>query len=258
MKNLLKRYVFWTYGVFYCFILAIGIIMFALKAKPLAEIIQVISAWTATFVFIAMFHKIYPKDHLIQYIKRQFSERIKISTVLGIILLQFLIFISSIAFTSSIRNVSIKSLLTTSGITWLMTYGDNLIRGPLGEELGWRGFVLNELQKKFSPLKSAIIVGVAWGFWHTPLWFLSGYSGIQLMEYIICFLIYIIAASIIMTVFYNRNHNLSIPIMIHQFLNYFLALQAGDVLENIMVNAFLYFIVAVILVLLNDRKGQKH
>ena len=254
MKKLLKRYVFWTYGVFYCFILVIGITMLILKAKTLAEILQVISSWTATFVFMAMFHKIYPKDNLIQYLKRQFCERIKISTVLCVILLQFFVSLGGILFTSSIRNVSIKSLVMTSWITWLVTFGDNLIRGPIGEELGWRGFVLNELQKNFSPLKSAIIVGVAWGFWHTPLWFLSGYSGIQLIEYITCFLIYIIAASVIMTVFYNWNHNLFIPILIHQLFNYFLAIQTGDVLQNITVTALLYFIVAVVLVLVNYKK----
>ncbi len=254
MRKLLKRYVFWTYGVFYCFIIAIGITQFVLKAKTLAEVLQVISAWTATFVFIVMFRKIYPKDNPIQYIKRQFSERIKISTVLNIILLQFLIFLGCILFSSYTRNVSIKSLTVTSWITWLMTFGNNLIRGPLGEEIGWRGFVLNELQKKISPLKSAIIVGFAWGFWHTPLWFVSGYSGIQLLEYIACFLIYIIAASVIITAFYNLNHNLLIPIMIHQLFNYFLAMQTGDALQNLMVTCLLYLITAVVFVMINYKK----
>ncbi len=254
MRKLLKQYVLWTYGSFYCFLIAIGITMLILKAQTLAEILKVISAWTATFIFIAMFHKIYPKDNLFHFIKRQFNERIKISTVLCAILLQFSVFLGSILFTSTARNIPIKSLVVTSWVTWLVAFGDSLIRGPLGEELGWRGFVLNELQKKFSPLKSAIIIGVAWGLWHTPLWFLSGYSGIQLIEYIICFLIYIIAATIIMTVFYNWNHNLFIPIMIHQFFNYFLAVQAGDVLQNITVTALLYFIVAVALVLINYKK----
>lgn len=254
MRKLLKRYVLWTYGVFYCFIIAIGIAQLVFKAKTFAEVLQVISAWTATFVFIAMFHKIYPKDNPIQYIKRQFSERIKISTVLSIILLQFLIFLGCILFSSYIRNVSIKSLTVTSLITWLMTFGNNLIRGPLGEEIGWRGFVLNELQKKFSQLKSAIIVGLAWGFWHTPLWFVSGYSGIQLLEYIACFLIYILAASVIITGFYNLNHNLLIPIMIHQLFNYFLAMQTGDALQNIMVTSLLYLIAAVFFVLINYKK----
>jgi len=41
--------------------------------------------------------------------------------------------------------------------------------GPLGEELGWRGFLLPEFQKIFPNLKSAIIIGIIWFIWHIPL-----------------------------------------------------------------------------------------
>ncbi|MEH6535952.1 MAG: type II CAAX endopeptidase family protein [Psychroserpens sp.] len=44
-----------------------------------------------------------------------------------------------------------------------------LYAGPLGEELGWRGFLLPELQKIFSNLKSAVIIGIIWFVWHIPL-----------------------------------------------------------------------------------------
>lgn len=251
MKKLLKQYVIWTYGVFYCFILLIGMAMLVLKWNALAGVLQVISAWTATFVFIAMFHKIYPEDSLKQFITRQFREKIKLSSVAWLVLLQISIFLCCILTTSMFRKISITSIFVTSWTTWLFTFLDNLIRGPLGEELGWRGFVYNELQKKYSPLKAAMIVGVVWGFWHTPLWFLSGYAGIQLLTYIISFLVYIISASVIMTVFYHRNHNLLIPIIAHQLFNYFLAMQTGDVLQNLMVTAIVYLIVAIVLVLVS-------
>ena len=44
-----------------------------------------------------------------------------------------------------------------------------LFAGPLGEELGWRGFLLPEFQKRFPNLKSAIIIGIVWFIWHIPL-----------------------------------------------------------------------------------------
>ena len=43
--------------------------------------------------------------------------------------------------------------------------------GPLGEELGWRGFLLPKLQHSFSPVKSSLIIGVIWTCWHIPLFF---------------------------------------------------------------------------------------
>ena len=39
------------------------------------------------------------------------------------------------------------------------------------EEIGWRGFAQPELQERYSGLTTAVIIGVAWGVWHLPLFF---------------------------------------------------------------------------------------
>ena len=46
--------------------------------------------------------------------------------------------------------------------------------GPLGEELGWRGFVLPRLLRLHPPINSSLILGVIWGLWHLPAFFISG------------------------------------------------------------------------------------
>lgn len=38
----------------------------------------------------------------------------------------------------------------------------------LGEELGWRGFLLPRLDERFGLVPAAVTVGVIWGFWHLP------------------------------------------------------------------------------------------
>ena len=37
-----------------------------------------------------------------------------------------------------------------------------------GEELGWRGFLVYQF-REMNLLKAAVVIGVIWGFWHTPL-----------------------------------------------------------------------------------------
>ena len=49
-----------------------------------------------------------------------------------------------------------------------------LIGGPLGEEFGWRGFALPNLQRKWNPTIASIILGTVWGLWHLPLFFQPG------------------------------------------------------------------------------------
>lgn len=240
--------------MFFVFLLVIGMTMFLLKSQPVVDILIVLSSWTATFVFVIMFHKIYPQENLWNFLKSQFREKINISTILCVVLIQFLVLIGSLLMTNKIWDVPMYEQLTASWTSLLIVFGYNLILGPLGEELGWRGFVLNELQKRYSPLKSAFIVGLAWGFWHTPLWLMSGYSGLQLVQYIICFLGGIVAVSIIITAFYNLNHNLILPILIHQFFNYFMGIQVGNVLNTLTVTSVLYLIVAIVLVFVNYKK----
>lgn len=46
----------------------------------------------------------------------------------------------------------------------------NLIMGPLGEELGWRGYLLPRLVPELGLVGAALVVGVVWALWHLPLW----------------------------------------------------------------------------------------
>jgi membrane protease YdiL (CAAX protease family) len=49
--------------------------------------------------------------------------------------------------------------------------------GPLGEELGWRGYALPRLLARTSPLKAGLVLGLVWTLWHVPAFLFSGIIG---------------------------------------------------------------------------------
>ena len=93
----------------------------------------------------------------------------------------------------------------------------NLLQGATGEEAGWRGFALPRLQETYGPVRASLILGLVWSFWHLPLWFLSGYSGLDLLIYILAFSVSIISLTFLLTWISSKTPNSLIPIVIAHF-----------------------------------------
>jgi membrane protease YdiL (CAAX protease family) len=74
--------------------------------------------------------------------------------------------------------------------------------GPLEEEFGWRGYALDRLQAKWNALVSSLVLGLVWGAWHLPLFFIPG--NIQYNTPIWGFMILIILGAILFTWIYNN------------------------------------------------------
>jgi membrane protease YdiL (CAAX protease family) len=82
--------------------------------------------------------------------------------------------------------------------------------GPLGEEIGWRGFALPRLQPRYGPLLGTLILGVPWAVWHLPQ-FLTPYQGggpgTGLMTFVTdfsLFFVFVMALAVIMTWLFNH------------------------------------------------------
>ena len=93
----------------------------------------------------------------------------------------------------------------------------NLLQGATGEEAGWRGFALPRLQETHGPVKASLILGLMWNFWHLPLWLLSGYSGLDLLTYVLAFSVSIISLTFLLTWLSSKTPNSLIPIVIAHF-----------------------------------------
>jgi membrane protease YdiL (CAAX protease family) len=92
--------------------------------------------------------------------------------------------------------------------------------GPLGEELGWRGFALPRLLERYNGLMAALVLGTAWGVWHLPAFFISGMP--QSQQPIWTFMIIAISTTVLMTWVLNKARGSVLPaILIHWSINQF-------------------------------------
>jgi len=94
-----------------------------------------------------------------------------------------------------------------------------LFLGPFPEEFGWRGYVLDRLQERWTALKSSLILGVVWALWHWPLFFIKGtyqYNEGPWTVWFWTFMIGIIPLAVVMTwIFNNTNHSTLAIILFH-------------------------------------------
>jgi len=70
-----------------------------------------------------------------------------------------------------------------------------------GEEIGWRGYALPRLQRKYHPIVASVILGLLWGLWHLPSFWIKG-SVHQSMS-LQFFLLATVCYSILYTWIYN-------------------------------------------------------
>ena len=108
------------------------------------------------------------------------------------------------------------------GSAWilLVCFAHNLLLGgSLGEELGWRGFLLPALLRKRSPLEASIILAVVGGWWHLPIDLHAGF-GITGPGAILVRILFLVPVSILFTWFYLRSKgSVLIAILLHTSVN---------------------------------------
>jgi len=82
----------------------------------------------------------------------------------------------------------------------------------IGGEAGWRGFALEHLQQRYTPLKASMIVGIFWGLCHLPIVTIRGFDSAELTYFIVT----IMCLSVILAWFYNRSQgSLLIVALVH-------------------------------------------
>lgn len=84
----------------------------------------------------------------------------------------------------------------------LLTYLVMVFQGGGLEEIGWRGYALPFLQKRYNPLRSSLILAVIWTLWHWPL-FLFDSSPAGPLDMIFYLLLVVAPLAVLFTAVFN-------------------------------------------------------
>jgi membrane protease YdiL (CAAX protease family) len=151
-------------------------------------------------------------------------------------------------------------------LTYLVTFiVVLLIGGPLGEEVGWRGFALPRMQPLHGPLVGSIILGLLWALWHLPEFLVPSWaesSGGSSPLAIVKFCIFAIAITIILTwVFNNTKGSVLMAILVHAaidapFLPFSVLLGPSEVMNSLLVG--FGSLALVVVALTRGRLGYDH
>jgi membrane protease YdiL (CAAX protease family) len=102
----------------------------------------------------------------------------------------------------------------------------SFMSGPFSEEIGWRGFALDPLLNRFGFARASIFLGVIWGVWHLPLYFMPqtwhGQMGFRLTGFWL-FILMTIGLSCLMSYVYVRSQRSILSAMLMHLMSNFTA-----------------------------------
>ena len=148
----------------------------------------------------------------------------------------------------------------------LGTYGMVLsCSRALGEEMGWRGFLVPQLAKVTSFRGVALTSGIIWSLWHYPLILFANYNGAGPRWYsITCFTVMVIGISFLFAWMRLKNGSVWPCMLLHASHNVFIQaffnpLTRPAPLTNYMIGEFGagLAIVAIVLAVVFDRKKSE-
>lgn len=219
-KNIL--FVTCTYALCWL-IIVVAILTGVLQREGIVlQLTMLVIPWSPTIVLVIFFKALFPGSTLKGFYQNAFRERVNIRLFLVVTIVQALIFICApgmivltkgVAFTG-LFNLSLQSVVSCVVVT--------LITGATGEESGWRGFL------------------------HAPLWFVtSGFEGMELLQYIVAFVITIVSLAVMIGICYRRCRSLFVPMWMHFMFNLVAPAFTGSMLDFMSWNAVFYGIAAI-------------
>jgi uncharacterized protein len=177
--------------------------------NPVAILAIAAPTLSATVLTAAWQGKVGLRELYARLIRWRFGIRWYALILLGIPLLGWL--------TAQLVGAHPTYVLTTPALAFSVLL-NLVITGPLCEELGWRGYALPRLLRQFNPLVASLVLGIFWGIWHLPSFYIS--TLVQSSLSLPAFLFLGLFTSILMTwIFQHTGGSVLAAVMFHYTVN---------------------------------------
>lgn len=181
-------------------------------------------------IFVKVLHK-NSKAKLVYFAKKVSAT----SLLFGILYpLFFVIFCILIGIITGIGELNLQKIFTIKDTITTIISITATIFGVLGEEYGWRGYLLPELTKIKGKTNSTIIIGIVWALYHVPAVYLLARATGSSNPLIVCFIqaCAIFTLSFPFSYCFYLSKNMLPVILFHSIWNVLNTTILGDIYRN--------------------------
>lgn len=217
-NNYLKKYIISSYVLVWALIIFVaGTASLVFHAPPVIMwLVRNLISWSPTYLLLIGWKHFRPDETRRAFVKRCFSEKVKLIPLLSSFLVTFGLSVLALFLFSLWEGKSAASYIDWGTTALPLSIFLSFTSGPTGEELGWRGFMREEFNKRYGFLKSSVCQGLVWCFWHTLLWVVdSDFTDWRAVPYIISNIVVITSITVWMNLFLERHHNLFYSVLLH-------------------------------------------
>ena len=189
----------------------------------------ILGGCSPTFVGLILAMTTYPRQQKIAYLKRIYQlRRIRLLGWAAIVLLVPVVYALAVGgdllLGGTLPQMTNLRAVFANPIAFLPLLGLSFLSGPFSEELGWRGFVLEPLLKKFGFAGAMVVLGVIWAVWHLPLYFVPqmwyGQMGFQFAGFPSFVLMSIGLSGIMAAVYLHSRSSILCAMLMHLSSNF--------------------------------------
>ncbi|MDO4333888.1 MAG: CPBP family intramembrane metalloprotease [Eubacteriales bacterium] len=256
--NYLKKYIISSYILVWALIIfGAGTASLVFHAPPVIMwLVRNLIAWSPTYLLLIGWKNFRPDETRRAFVKRCFSGKVKLFPLLFSFALTFGISILSLLIFSIMEKKPMVSYFNPGTTALPLSIFLSFTSGPTGEELGWRGFMREEFNKKYAFLKSAVCQGLVWCFWHTLLWVVdSEFTDWRAVPYVISNIVVITSITVLMNIFLEKYNNLLYTVLLHFGFNIVYVFLDADIVFFVILTV-LYLVITPVAVRLSPHTNK--